>query len=401
MCYDFVLNHLYSMNSRKLWLLFLWRLETEKGFDLIYDFINQYPDKELPFDIYIFWTGSFENWLLELSHRFKEVHFFWWKPLSVVERYLDNIDYCLMPSRFLETFWLSAINVLKWWIPVVGFKKWGLVPFIPDEYAIDRCKWMDEQKQFSEMVSKLEKERKTNDFHFYENLAEKSKWIALRYTKDKWYQKFQKLTFDFKVKKIVLVSDFINKVWGIETYIHDVKSLLESHGYEVLLYWNTCPKWFLWKIKKLFGIWIWCFNVYEAIKFNLFIKKENPDLIWYNSMLRWMWWMPIGVTKRSKAKKWMMYHDFWYFDPYPHSLCDTKWIKELTLNNYLKQANTKNPIKCMLIIWKYFSLKLLANSLKKQIDLHLVPSEFMVPIVVKSFWVPEERVKYFNHFLQE
>jgi hypothetical protein len=34
---------------------------------------------------------------------------------------------------------------------------------------------MDEQKQFSEMVSKLEKERKTNDFHFYENLAEKSK----------------------------------------------------------------------------------------------------------------------------------------------------------------------------------------------------------------------------------
>ena len=122
------------MKHNKLWLLFLGRLETEKGFDLIFDFINQYPEKELPFEIYIFWSWSYEEWVLELSHRFKDVHYFWWKPLSDVERYLENIDYCLMPSRFIETFWLSAINVLKWGIPVVGFKKWWLVPFIPDEY---------------------------------------------------------------------------------------------------------------------------------------------------------------------------------------------------------------------------------------------------------------------------
>lgn len=338
---------------------------------------------------------------MELSHRFKEIHFFWWKPLSVVERYLENIDYCLMPSRFLETFWLSAINVLKWGIPVVWFKKWGLVPFIPDEYAIDKCKWSTEFSQFSEMLLKLEKERKDNDFHFYEKLAEKSKWIALRYTKDRWYERFQKLTFDFKVKKVVLVSDFINKVWWIETYIHDVKALLESHGYEVVLYWSTCPKWFLWKIKKLFGIWLWCFNLYEAIKFYSFVKKEKPDLIWYNSMLRWLWWMPLWMSRNLKAKRWMMYHDFWYFVPYPHALYETKGIEKLSLKNYLKQAHTKNPLKCLLIMWKYFSLKLLVSSLKKQIDLHLVPSEFMVPIVSKSFWIDEDKVKYFNHFLQD
>ncbi|MBQ9553746.1 glycosyltransferase [bacterium] len=60
---------------------------------------------------------------MELSNRFKQIHYFGWKPLSEVERYLKNIDYCLMPSRFLETFGLSAINVLKRGIPVVGFKK--------------------------------------------------------------------------------------------------------------------------------------------------------------------------------------------------------------------------------------------------------------------------------------
>jgi len=31
------------------------------------------------------------------------------------------------------------------------------------------------------------------------------------------------------------VSDFINKIGGIETYLHDVKGILESHGHEVLL----------------------------------------------------------------------------------------------------------------------------------------------------------------------
>ena len=389
------------MKRTKLWLLFLWRLETEKGFDLIYDYIDKYSETDLPFEIYIFWTWSYEEWVLDLSHRFKDVHYFWWKPLSEVERYLENIDYCLMPSRFIETFWLSAINVLKWWIPVVWFKKWWLIPFIPDEYAIDKCRWNMELEQFSEIIHKLLDEKEKNNYHFYEKLSEKSKEIALKYSKDRWFERFQKLSFDFKVKKIVLVSDFINKVWGIETYIHDVKSLLESHGYEVVLYWNTCPKWFLWKMKKLFGIWIWCFNIIEAIKFYSFVKREHPDLIRYNSMIRWMWWMPLWITRKFKVKRWMMYHDFWYFDPYPHSLYDTKEIKKLTLKNYLKQAKTKNPIKILLILWKYGSLKLLVKYLKKQIDLHLVPSEFMVPIVVKSLWVKEEKVKYFNHFLQD
>ena len=389
------------MKHNKLWLLFLGRLETEKGFDLIFDFIDQYPEKELPFEIYIFWTWSYETWILELSHRFKDVHYFWWKPLSAVERYLENIDYCLMPSRFIETFWLSAINVLKWGIPVVGFKKWWLVPFIPDEYAIDKCKWDTEFLQFSEMISKLEKEKQDNDFHFYEKLAEKSKWIALRYSKERWYERFQKLAFDFKVKKIVLVSDFINKVWWIETYIHDVKALLESHGYEVVLYWSTCPKWILGKIKKLLWIWIWCFNLYEAIRFYSFIKKEKPDLIWYNSMIRWLGWMPLWMTRNVKVKRWMMYHDFWYFVPYPHALFETKGIEKLTLKNYLKHAHTNNPLRWLLIMWKYFSLNFLVKVLKKQVDLHLVPSEFMVPIVAKSFWIDEDKVKYFNHFLQD
>jgi hypothetical protein len=62
------------------------------------------------------------------------------------------------------------------------------------------------------MILKLQEEKKVSDITFYKNLAEKSKAIANKYTKEKWFEKFQDLTFDFKVKKIVMVSDFINKI---------------------------------------------------------------------------------------------------------------------------------------------------------------------------------------------
>ena len=387
--------------KEKLWLLFLGRLETEKGFDLIFDFINQYPNKELPFEIYIFWTWSYEEGVLELSNRFKQIHYFGWKPLSEVERYLKNIDYCLMPSRFLETFGLSAINVLKRGIPVVGFKKWGLIPFINNEYDINQCKGSSDFSRFSEMLLKLEEEKRTQNKSFYEALALHSKQVAEKYTKEKWFEHFQSLSFDFKLKKIVMVSDFINKIWGIETYIHDVKSLLEEKWYEVVLFWNVCPKGRAWKWKKFIGIGLGCFNFFEAIRFLRFVKKEKPDLIWYHSMIRWMGWMPLWMTRNMKTKKWMMYHDFWYFTPYPHALWDTKELEILTFRHYIHLAHTKNPLKLLLVAGKYFSLSLLVNQLKKQIHLHLTPSEFMVPIVEKSFGLPKWKVKSFNHFLQE
>lgn len=386
--------------SRKLWLLFLGRLEKEKGFDLIFDYITQYSDKELPFEIYIFWIWSYENGILDLASKYKQIHYFWWKPLSEVERFLDNIDYCLMPSRFLETFGLSAINVLKWWIPVVGFKKWWLTPFIQDEYAIDKCPWTTELRKFSAMLEKLEEEKKAQKNSFYVELAGKSKAVAGSYSKERWFKVFQSLTFDFKVKKIVMVSDFINKIGGIETYIHDVKSLLEEQWYEVVLYGNTCPKGILGKLKKFLGIWLGLFNVTEGIKFKKFLQKEQPQLIWYHSMLRWMGWFPIFCTRNYKAKRRMMYHDFWYFVPYPHALENTKEVHQLSLRNYLRWAHTYNPLKLLLVIGKYCSLKLLSIQLKKYIDLHLVPSDFMIPVVERSFQM-KQNVKAFNHFLQD
>ena len=141
-----------------------------------------------------------------------------------------------MPSRFLETFGLSAINILQQGIPIVGFKKGGLIPFIQDEYAIEQSEGSTDLAKFSNMLIKLQQEKKKKKADFYEQLAQQSKDIANRYTVDKRYERFLSLTGTKKPQKIVLVSDFINKIGGIETYLHDTKHLLQQHGHQVKLF---------------------------------------------------------------------------------------------------------------------------------------------------------------------
>lgn len=97
----------------------------------------------------------------------------------------------------------------------------------------------------------------------------------------------------------------------------------------------------------------------------------------------------------------MMYHDFGYFTPYPHQLNTTAEIKmPLRLKYYLQMAKTKSLLRKFFISGKYLTLHLLKIQLKKQISRHLVPSEFMVPIVEQSFELQKGKTEAFNHFLQ-
>jgi len=104
-----------------LGLLYYGRLEREKGFDALLEAVKILQDEKVKFELFIFGKGSLESELLPLIG--KNVHFFGFQPLSRIKQYLENIDYCLMPSEFLETFGLSALNALSWGIPVIGYKK--------------------------------------------------------------------------------------------------------------------------------------------------------------------------------------------------------------------------------------------------------------------------------------
>jgi glycosyltransferase involved in cell wall biosynthesis len=221
------------------------------------------------------------------------------------------------------------------------------------------------------------------------------------YTSTVRYENFLKLCGKQIPQKIVLVSDFINQFGGIETYLHEVKSLLESQGHHVLLRGGRMPKGSLGRIKMWRGLITAPVNVWSAWSFKHFLKKEKPDLIRFHSLLRNLGPNVVRVAQGEKIKTWMMYHDLGYFTPYPSKISAVSEIHTpLTLQHFL--ANVKGRIINKIAVFcKYFWLKKLIRVLKAAVDLHLVPSAFMEPFVVQGRGIPEKHVKVLPHFLQK
>jgi hypothetical protein len=156
------------------------------------------------------------------------------------------------------------------------------------------------------------------------------------------------------------------------------------------------------KFVKYLGIITGLGNFYEAIKLKRKIKKFKPDLIRYHSVMRYLGRAPLKVSHNSSAKKWMMFHDLGYFYPFPSQLTNEHQIKTpFTLKHFLASYDTKNPLKQLAIIGKYFSLRLMKKQLQKRMDTFLVPSDFMKDIVHKSYTLENEKIKVFPHFIQE
>jgi len=391
-----------------LWLLFYWRLEKEKWFDQLVLAIKELNKKKVDFEIFIFWKWSLESQLFEVHD--KNVHFFGWKPLDEIKKYLPNIDYCLMPSEFLETFGLSALNALSRWVPVIWYKKWWLEPFIFQECNLFLAKWNTTTERIVSIVEKLAKKTNPERIKDKEELELKIKKLLPEYTEDAWYERFLNLANnkDEDKKKILIISDFINKAWWIETYIHDVKHLLESRWHEVILRWSTLPAWSKWQRKKRFWLLLSPFNFWSVNSLNEVLENEKPDIIWFNSLLRWLGPNVVKTAwkwrkqNKSDSKFWMMYHDFGYFYPFPSELYHIEDCKTpLTKKNFFSAYKWNNLITKLAVLCKYYRLQPLKKILKKEIDLHLSPSDCITNIARDSYWIPEKRCKSFPHFIQK
>ncbi|MCF7834834.1 glycosyltransferase [Candidatus Gracilibacteria bacterium] len=379
----------------KIGFLFYGRLEVEKGFDSILQMIEIFGNnnQDLPFDLYIFGKGKLESDLIKLTHKYNSIHFFGRQTLDYIKQYLPKVQYLLMPSSFLETFGLSALNSLSRGLPVIGFAKGGLAQFILPAFDLTNTNGFDTAWKLHNMINKLvQNPPKLNPKTFQE--------ISDQYSKEIWFQNFKKIFGSGK--KILMLSDFKSKIGGIETYIYDVKDLLESKGYEIQVLGCELSSNRFAKFFKYLGILLALVNISNYFKIQKAIKEFNPDILRYHSTLRWIGRLGISASKKFKGKKIVMYHDFGYFYPFPHSLHFVDQIKTpLTLINYIKSAKTNNPIKILAISFKYLSVSLIKKSLKKYMDKHLSPSEFMLDIISNSYQLTKKKIKAFPHFIQE
>lgn len=389
------------MNQQKLWILFFGRLDDEKWFGLILQVLKLFIKNHggIPFQFYVFGKWKYEKELLDLWQNYNCIHFFGRQSLETIKKYQDNCNFCLMPSTFLETFGLTALNSLAMWIPVIWFAKWGLTQFIPNKYDISQAKWIDDTDKLYNKL--LEIIKAFNEWKIKPDL-EKKKAVATakNFTIEKRFENIQPIIG--KPKKILLVSDFKSKLWWIETYLYDVSDILTSKWYEVKIFGTNIPWWKIWQYLKYFGLCLAIFNRVDAIKLKKEIRTFMPKVVRYNSTLRWLGRFPIKITKDENIKKLMMYHDLGYFHPYPSQVTQEDMVQTpLTLRNFIKSANTKNPLKICAVICKYRSVTLLRKRLIKTIDLHLVPSQFMEKIVSESYRLPDKKVKTLSHFIQK
>ncbi len=389
------------MESKKtLWLLYFGRMDDEKGFWLILEMLNMFVQKywQIPFSFYVFGKWKYVKDLMDLGQKHPAIHFFGRQPLEVIKKYQYNCHFCLVPSTCLETFGLSALNSLSMWIPVIGFAKWWLTQFVDPKFDLSQIGWIDEAHKLFNLVESIVRDFNAGNLDL-EKQKTKALNLAKQYTEKKWIEQAKQLFG--KPKRILLVSDFKSKLGWIETYIHDVANILNDEWYEVKIYGKKIPNWFIWNLARKFGLVLALRNFVDAIRLKKIARKFMPKIIRYHSTLRRLGRYPVKLLSSHKSKKFVMYHDLWYFHPFPSQVTEEKQVQTpLNLKTFIKSANTKNPIKIVAIFFKYISVSLLSKQLKKTADLHLVPSNFMEKIVTDSFDVNPKKVQTFSHFIQ-
>lgn len=406
------------MNFDKINFIFFGRFEEGKWFDMIIDLIDTlYQDKRAwrnkiidQVRFFIFWDWTLKNrFLLKLDNLIhnmedfqsddkvvfsnKPVYYFWWKDRTIIDRFLSKSQFCIMPSTFLETFWLTALESLSNGVPVIWFWKWWLNQFLLDWMDISNIDWFNNFDKFYTLISNIVKRFNPE---YWQDLSILATSISENYSKSQWLSKFKSISH--WTKKILLVSDYMINIWWIESYIFKVSDLLKSQWYEVeTLWWE----WFTWKVTfldRLLWLPITAFNFVFKIKLENKIRTFKPDLIWFHSVHRFLGWYIFKGLKDYRGKIFMMYHDFWFFHPYPSNLNnENDLLYSFNLKNFLIAANTFNPLKLVSVLLKFLACSLLRKQLLKNVDFHLVPSEFMLE-TLRNYWVPIDEYLVLPHF---
>ncbi len=373
-------------------LIFFGRMEQEKWFDLILEVLKKYPDISANFTFHICGKGSYQQQLENMDR--ENIKYYGWVDSSQLDTLIQQADFALMPSRFIETFGLSALEALDKWVPVIGMGKWWCKKFILDELDILKQSWDDWVQGLANILQDIQ----DYDEQQISNLASKACDTASSFTKQNWINNFQNIFGGPEENsKILLVSDFIVNIGGIEKYILDVKQLLEFQGYEVeIIGWDKSQD--ISKIDKILGVIRWLRNSKYANRIENKIQEFQPDIVRYHSVLRFLGWKSIAVSQKFDVKTAMMYHDMGYFYPFPSKLESIEQLWELSWINFLKKSHTYNPIILALVTIKYISVLFIRSQILRNIDVNLVPSSFMEDIVSKSYGVGRESIKTLNHY---
>lgn len=182
------------------------RFSVEKGFDILMDSLVALSGRvnATSFRVDCFGQGELESLLIAKADTYERLHYHGRQPFSVISSYLSDAHFCLMPSRFLETFGLTALESLSCGVPVIAFRRGALQSFVLPQLAVDSFPGRNEVAQLTNCLGSLIK-----GFTLIkrQNWSDKSRTIASFYNADAWYHLFLSY-LPPHAKNILLVSDY-------------------------------------------------------------------------------------------------------------------------------------------------------------------------------------------------
>lgn len=134
------------------------------------------------FQFHIRWRWSLEQKVIETSKLYPNyVIYHGRESFDNIKKKIQTFQYSIMPSIFLETFWLTALESCMLWLPVVGYAKWWLKQFILSQYD---CTDKGLTNILQYIVSKFDANK-----HYYEQDIIKK--LATNYNDHNRYNQFQ------------------------------------------------------------------------------------------------------------------------------------------------------------------------------------------------------------------
>jgi Glycosyl transferases group 1 len=372
--------------------LYVGRLDKEKWIEALIICIETLISEKKQFHINIYGQWTYAPHIKSLSTIYPtHITYHGRKHKKDIIWQRSRTDFFIMPSTFLETFWLTACESLLCGIPVIGNKKWWLMPFIDDTLDLQLTKWSKDWEKLHTIITWL-----------IDHNIHKTKYTPLiqstkeNYTTSAWVKSIQHIIWT--QRHILMVSDFINyDGGGIETHIQDAAKLLNKHGYQMHIHGHHAPIGKRATLKKLIIMSMNICNIWDSYKITKKIKKEAIWVIWWHSISRVIGQLALRCTP-SDMTQIITHHELGLFHPFPSQTTDENQIPDArSLSAFVKAGQTNNFLKKIAIVGKYCMIRCIHKQLQKKIKTHIVPSPRMIPMVRKRH--PQANIICIPHFV--
>ena len=368
--------------NNTLHILFASRLVYEKWADILMESIDQYFSWAFPYQIiwHICSDWPYKDEILDRVKKFPSwVIYHGILDQAHLATLCRDVDFLFMPSRFLETFGLTALESLACNTPVIAFSKGWLIPFVPPEYSLDVESPVE--SFFAILSQWYTPSRKRRDLSQYSSA---------------YWEKRLDHFFPHNTS-VILLHDYSEKIGWAEYYVSHVEVSLWKSWHSVTRYGYT-GKTTPWKRRWMFIFSLFAF--WRGASVSNLLKRVHPEAIWMHSIQRYIgfWWVYAAMkyARNTGAKVYLSHHDVGLMAPFPQDVTE-------------EADMPSNRSLCSFIGWvwffrkilamgKYFYIYLLRSNFPKHIE-HIIFAPFLERHIHSHF--PWDTISLFPHSFDE